>query len=81
MILSPCDRKLELQNRSLRLGISGNTVVNNAQFLAQSCHFTAQDLSISSAATGINFVLPVPACLTLKVMVAVDLHIMNNQEP
>ncbi len=62
----------------LRLWITGNNVVNDVQFLSQTDCFSSEDLNISPGATGIHFVMPVFAFLSLKVPVAIDLHFMNH---
>ncbi len=76
---SVCDQRTVMKKESdfpvcLILWITGNNVINNVQFLAQTDRFTSWDLNISSGATCIHFVLPV-------VLVATDLHFMNHQGP
>ncbi len=61
-----------------RLWITGNNVVNNAQFLAQSDPFNSYILYISSGS--VNLVFLVPAFFFyFQVPEAADSHFMNHQ--
>lgn len=53
-------------------------ITGNISFLHRSIISLHKNLNISSGATSINFMLPVYAFLSLKEMVAVDLHFFES---